>query len=93
MYARHQSFALRLLILLTGACAVFLLVSGRLNASTSEQAPRPYQVQPGDTLWAIASEISDEDVDVRVVIAEIKRLNDLDTSSLRNGQSLLIPAT
>jgi Tfp pilus assembly protein FimV len=50
-------------------------------------------VQPGDTLWEIASEISDEDVDVRVVIAEIKRLNDLDTSSLRSGQSLLIPAT
>lgn len=93
MYARHQSLALRLLILLTGACAVFLLVSGRLNASTSEQALRPYQVQPGDTLWEIASEISDEDVDVRVVIAEIKRLNDLDTSSLRSGQSLLIPAT
>lgn len=93
MYARHQSFTLRLLILLTGACAVFLLVSGRLNASTPEQAPHPYEVQPGDTLWEIASEISDEDVDVRVVIAEIKRLNDLDTSTLRSGQNLLIPAT
>jgi Tfp pilus assembly protein FimV len=93
MYARHQSLSLRLLILLTGACAVFLLVSGRLDASTPAQAPRHYQVQPGDTLWDIASEISTADVDVRVVIADIKRLNDLDTSGLRNGQNLLIPTT
>ncbi len=92
MYARHQSLTLRLLILLTGACAVFLLVSGRLDASTPQQAPGQYEVRPGDTLWEIATSVSTTDVDVRVVIAEIKRLNDLETSALRTGQSLLIPA-
>jgi len=92
MHAHHQSPTLRLLILLTGACAVFLLVSGRLYASTPETAPRTYQVQAGDTLWDLAEEVAGRDVDVRVVIAAIKRMNGLDTSALSTGQTLLIPS-
>jgi Tfp pilus assembly protein FimV len=92
MQAHHQSPTLRLLILLTGACAVFLLVSGRVDASTPEAAPRTYQVQAGDTLWDLAEEVAASDVDVRVVVAAIKRINDLETSALATGQTLLIPA-
>lgn len=92
MHVNHQSPTLRLLILLTVACAVFLLVSGRVDASTPETAPRTYQVQPGDTLWELAEEVAGPEVDVRVVIANIKRLNGLDTSNLAAGQTLLIPS-
>ncbi|MDP3984346.1 MAG: LysM peptidoglycan-binding domain-containing protein [Acidimicrobiia bacterium] len=91
MHTRHQSLSLRLLILLTGACAVFLLISGRVEASTPHKAPLEYRVAPGDTLWAIASGLG-SDQDIRIVIADIKRLNRLDTSALSTGQSLLIPA-
>jgi LysM repeat protein len=92
MQAHHQSPTLRLLILLTGACAVFLLVSGRVDASTPELAPRTYQVQAGDTLWDLAEEVAANEVDVRVVVADIKRMNGLETSALATGQTLLIPA-
>ncbi|HEX5672240.1 MAG TPA: LysM peptidoglycan-binding domain-containing protein [Acidimicrobiia bacterium] len=92
MQAHHQSPTLRLLILLTGACAVFLLVSGRVDASTPEAAPMTYQVQTGDTLWELAEAVTASDVDVRVVVAAIKRMNGLESSALTTGQTLLIPA-
>lgn len=92
MQARHQSLSLRLLILLTAACVGFLLISGRVDASTPESSPVSYKVLPGDTLWAIASSVASPEEDVRVVIASIRRMNSLETSSLAAGQVLLIPS-
>lgn len=92
MPTRHQSLSLRLLILLTGVGIGFLLISGRVDASTPETAPSTYRVLAGDTLWDIAASIAEPDEDVRVVIAEIKRLNGLPVSSLSVGQVLMIPA-
>ncbi len=47
-------------------------------------------VGPGDTLWSLAERV-DPAADPRDVIAEIMRLNDLDSSALRAGQLLLLP--
>src|SRR4051812_40060941 len=47
-------------------------------------------VQPGDTLWSIASSL-DSGGDVRAVVDEIQELNGLRTSALRPGQILLVP--
>jgi nucleoid-associated protein YgaU len=47
-------------------------------------------VQAGDTLWSIASSL-DDDGDVRAVIDEIQRLNDLDGAVLVPGQVLQLP--
>jgi LysM repeat protein len=88
---RHQSLTLRLLILLTGASIVFLLISGRVEASTPAPAPAAHQVVRGDTLWAIASALAGPEDDVRRIVAEIKRLNHMETSALEVGQVLWIP--
>jgi nucleoid-associated protein YgaU len=48
-------------------------------------------VQPGDTLWSIASEHYPSD-DVRVRVEDIERLNGLQSPLLGVGQSLRLPA-
>ena len=47
-------------------------------------------VQPGESLWSVAQRIAPEH-DPREVIAQIRRLNDLETSRLQVGQHLLLP--
>jgi nucleoid-associated protein YgaU len=47
-------------------------------------------VQPGDTLWSIASPVA-ADGDVRAVVAEIRQLNDLSSADLVPGQTLQLP--
>lgn len=47
-------------------------------------------VLPGDTLWSIAHEVGVSG-DVRDRIAQIRSLNDLETSALAVGQELIVP--
>lgn len=92
MSHRQQLLSLRLLILLTAMGMLFLLLSAKVSASTPEANPHAYRVESGDTLWEIAGELASPDEDIRNVIASIKDLNRLETSSLQQGQILLLPA-
>jgi len=47
-------------------------------------------VQPGDTLWSIATSLNG-DGDVRAVVDEILQLNGLNSAALVPGQTLLLP--
>jgi nucleoid-associated protein YgaU len=47
-------------------------------------------VQPGDTLWAIASPVA-ADGDVRAAVAEIRQINGLTSADLVPGQTLQLP--
>ena len=47
-------------------------------------------VQPGDTLWSIASSLGG-DGDVRALVDEIQQLNDLAGADLLPGQTLQLP--
>jgi nucleoid-associated protein YgaU len=47
-------------------------------------------VQPGDTLWSIASPVAG-DRDVRATVAQIRRLNGLSSARLVPGQTLQLP--
>jgi LysM repeat protein len=92
MSHRKQLLSLRLLVLLIAVGAVFLLLSGRVAASTPMPEPVRYRVQTGDTLWAIAGSMAEPGDDIRSVIGRIKELNDLSSSSIQQGQVLLLPA-
>lgn len=48
-------------------------------------------VQPGESLWSVAQRIA-PDNDPREVVAQIRRLNDLESAELQVGQHLLLPA-
>jgi hypothetical protein len=47
-------------------------------------------VEPGDTLWSVASSVAG-DRDVRMVVDEIQQLNHLDGTELQVGQTLQLP--
>jgi len=92
MSHRKQLLSLRLLVLLIAVGAAFLLLSGRVAASTPALEPISYRVQSGDTLWAIAGTVTKPTEDVRSVVGRIKEMNDLSSSSIQQGQVLLLPA-
>ena len=89
-----------------GRLLLVLLLSGLLLAAFSlgtqetqaagvrgDGAQSPLEqttVQPGESLWSVAQRIA-PDNDPRDVVAQIRRLNDLQGSQLQVGQHLLLP--
>jgi hypothetical protein len=51
---------------------------------------RTYQVKRGDTLWELAEEINSVKEDPRIIVAAIKKVNNIG-SSLRINQIIIIP--
>jgi hypothetical protein len=47
-------------------------------------------VQPGESLWAVATRIAPHQ-DPRLVVADIESLNDLTTAWVTPGQQLVLP--
>jgi len=79
-----------LVIISTFVVALVLLLASSVMAAGPEPMTADYRVLPGDTLWTIAQEV-EQDGDVRDVVAEIRSLNDLDSSLIIPGQILLVP--
>lgn len=86
----------RLVVFLTSLFLVlavaFALAGGAVGTDAAGEQPPTLtvQVEPGDTLWGIASEIATEG-EVRTVMNEIERLNALESASLQAGQKLRVP--
>ena len=86
----------RLVVFLTSLFVVlavaFALAGGAVGTNEAGELPptQIVQVQPGDTLWGIASEIA-TDGEVRSVMNDIERLNALESAGLQAGQKLRVP--
>jgi LysM repeat protein len=50
-------------------------------------------VRPGDTIWKIAKEHTDEHVDIREVVYIISKINEIENSMIYSGQVLKIPSS
>jgi LysM repeat protein len=74
--------------------AGFFLGSVAVGTDEAGQAPATeiVMVEPGQSLWSIASELTTEG-DVRSTMREIERLNALDTVALSAGQKLRVPVS
>lgn len=83
----------RLVILAIALLVVLLPGAWRAMATAQVEGPATVAVtvQPGDTLWGIASQV-DPGADPRALIAEIRELNGLTQSGLVPGQVLVVPA-
>ncbi len=83
-----------LLLFVALAFAALSLLSGHSAATDQPGAPVPtrtVQVHAGDTLWEIAGTMVEPSEDVRSVIGRIKDMNGLSSSSIQQGQVLLLP--
>ena len=85
--------AVVVLLALMAVLAVGIFVASGSVATDDAGTPEPttvVQVEPGDTLWGIASAAAN-DGDVASMMDRIEKLNALDHSSLMSGQRLLVP--
>jgi hypothetical protein len=83
------------LVALTCFLAVVVLLQSGTAGATGEvgRVPLTYRaVLPGETLWSIAGEVA-PDVDRRETIARIVELNALESSGVRAGQRIAVPAS
>ena len=83
----------RLVVLFAGVFVLLAIGVAFAGVSLASEEPQPTEtivVAPGDTLWDIASDLS-EDGDVREMIRHIEQLNSLDTVALAVGQRLSVP--
>lgn len=69
------------------------VMGGRAVADVPQQATevQTYAVQSGDTLWSIAQGVARPGEDVRDVVIQLQRLNELSSGSLMAGQVLMLP--
>ena len=94
------SFTARILFIACLAVLVTVFTAGiAMRASAKEDGERPsrkyymsYEVQPGDTLWDLASEYNDYSrQDTESYIASVKRTNHLTDDTIHVGQNLALP--
>ncbi len=81
-----------LVIISTFVVALVLLLASSVMAAGPEPVTVDYRVRAGDTLWSIAEFVVAEDGDVRGTVAEIRDLNDLGSSVIAPGQTLVVPS-
>ena len=87
---------LRFTLFMTIAILMMISITGTLiGANNAESLTKPVYteilVQSGDTLWNLAREFGPDDQDVREVVYEICRINDISAASIYPGQTILIP--
>ncbi|MGY1814680.1 LysM peptidoglycan-binding domain-containing protein [Blastococcus sp. SYSU D00820] len=73
------------------AVLVSEVVGGGAGAGLELAGGESVVVQPGDTVWSIATEVSGGEADVRAVVDAIEELNDLEGAVLVPGQVLQLP--
>lgn len=98
VHVTRRGRALLLVALVAVLFAAFSLGRANSQAASASTDPAPraaaagqITVQPGESLWAVARRIAPEN-DPREVMAQIRRLNELEGSGLQAGQHLLLPA-
>ena len=76
---------------------IFLILLGMTNTySKTEVAYKENYIFDGDTLWSVAEEQTNtneyyKNKDIREVIYEIKKINNIESGNLEIGQKILIP--
>ncbi len=88
---RRGRLVLGLLACLLACAGVVATGSAQAGAPAGGVEVTRHVVESGETLWRLAGTVADPREDLRDVVQEIERLNDLDGAGLRAGEVLLLP--
>lgn len=80
---------LRVYVLMIIISLLFILF--HLLGTEKVVAWEEYTVRPGDTVWCIAGEKGQKDVDLLKIVYDIKEKNKLSDSVIRPGDTIYIP--
>ena len=80
----------RAIFLLIALVSVLFIASQKVAHASSETVIVSVTVNPGETLWDIATQVNPAQ-DPRDTIEEIKALNELSSSDIDAGTSLMVP--
>jgi len=83
----------RLAILIAGLAVIVGVIlggSGGTAVASKPGAPTSVVLQPGDTLWSIASEYAPDGIDPRAYVHALEQINDLEGAA-RAGAQLTLP--
>lgn len=69
------------------ATAWWAINAGRAQADSAPRPPCQVRVQPGQTLWGVAGQVSPQE-DPRVVIQRLMQVNHLHSAMVQAGQRL-----
>ena len=77
------------------AVAFVTLIASQASADgpVAAQEVVRHVVQPGETLWQIAESVAAPSQDVRDVVVDLVRLNELPEAGLMAGQVIVVPAS
>lgn len=81
-------------VALVGILCFIMLVLVAWGEKAAGDGPVPtveVRVKPGDTLWSLARRHADHSIDVRELISDIRRINQLEDAMIHPGQTLKIP--
>ena len=67
------------------------VASGAAPVAQSQPALTRTTIQPGETLWDLATRLAPGQ-DPRELVAQLRRLNGMPSAELQAGQQLLLPA-
>ncbi len=89
----QSRFIIASVITLIFASLIFTAVTGLLLSSASSyETYTVISVVQGDTLWGIATEHNPYQLDVRAIVHDIKKQNQLKTADIYPGQLLIVPS-
>jgi len=86
LFSRYK-YILSLAIIIS---SLIMIYTKNLEENNVNYKEINYTVQSGDTLWKIAGENVPKNLDRRVYMDEVRRLNNMESSNLQIGQELII---
>lgn len=84
-------FTLVLTLSLLIIISLLTLLYGHIVEGSPLKNTSIYIVHDKDTLWGIANKININDLDVREVLFQIKKLNNIKDDFIYEGQKIIIP--
>ena len=96
MIVKNKKKFIRSILVVIGIMISIIFFTAGISYSHKEVEYKQVSVSSGDTLWAIAKVEQEENIyyqgkDIRDIIQDIKKVNNLQTASLKVNQTLEIP--